>query len=408
MGYFKDTLKGIGWMGALQVFVVGTAVIKVAILARFLSPSQFGVYGIALLILGLLEVLTETGINVFLIQEKDDTDIYLNSAWVVSILRGFLITLLIFLSSPFIVFFFKTQGSLPLFWITALVAFVRGFINPMEISFQKNLQFFKFFLFKGGLYFVDASVAIILGILTKSEYSMIFGMLAAAFIEVILSFLIFKRPKIELDWVKVKKVINRGKWITGAGLFGYLFQNIDNIVVGKLLGTNSLGLYQQAYRISTLPVSQVSEVFNKVTFPVYVQIQNDKNRLKNAFTKTFLVIAGLSLLFGFVLFLFSHQLILFFLGAKWISAEPVLKVLAVFGIFKAIINSSYSLFLSLKKQNVVMYSELFGIMGISLVIIPLSNKYGLIGVGYSVIFGVFASIPIILINLKKIFRNEKD
>ncbi len=407
MGYFKDTLKGIGYMGGLQAFMVGIAVLKVAVLARILTPAQFGVYGIALLVLGFLEVLTETGINVFLIQEKDDTELYLNSAWAVSIFRGFLIAATILITAPFVVSFFKMPQALFLLWIVAGVALVRGFINPMEVSFQKNLQFAKEFGFKGSLYFIDAAFAVILGFLTKSESSMVFSMLLAAIVEVVVSFLIFKRPTIEFDWQKVKRVINRGKWITGAGTFSYFFQNIDNIVVGRILGASSLGLYQQAYRISTLPVSQVGEVFNKVTFPVYVQIGNDRERLKRAFTKTFITIIGLSLPFGIILLLFARPLILIFLGAGWLDAEPVLKVLAIFGIFKAIVNSSYGLFLSLKRQDIVMYSELFGIIGISIAILPLVYKYGIVGVGYSTIVGAFASMPVIFINLKRIFNDEK-
>ena len=407
MGYFKDTLKGIGYMGGLQAFMVGIAVLKVAVLARILTPAQFGVYGIALLVLGFLEVLTETGINVFLIQEKDDTELYLNSAWAVSIFRGFLIAATILITAPFVVSFFKMPQALFLLWIVAGVALVRGFINPMEVSFQKNLQFAKEFGFKGSLYFIDAAFAVVLGFLTKSESSMVFSMLLAAIVEVVVSFLIFKRPTIEFDWQRVKRVINRGKWITGAGTFSYFFQNIDNIVVGRILGASSLGLYQQAYRISTLPVSQVGEVFNKVTFPVYVQIGNDRERLKRAFTKTFITIIGLSLPFGIILLLFARPLILIFLGAGWLDAEPVLKVLAIFGIFKAIVNSSYGLFLSLKRQDIVMYSELFGIIGISIAILPLVYKYGIVGVGYSTIVGAFASMPVIFINLKRIFNDEK-
>lgn len=396
-------------MSGLQGFMVGVAVIKVAILARVLSPSQFGVYGIALLVLGFLEVLTETGINVFLIQEKDDTESYLNSAWVVSIFRGVLMALVILGSSMLVTSFFKTPGALYLLWLVALVAFIRGFINPMEVTFQKKLQFHWEFLFRSSLYLLDAVVAVVLGLITKSESSMIISMAVAAFVEVVLSFVIFKaKPKFEFEKEKVFKVINRGKWITGAGTFSYLFQNIDNIVVGKVLGANPLGLYQQAYRISTLPVSQVGEVFNKVTFPVYVQIGGDQLRLKKAFIKTFLTVVGLAIPFATILYFFSHPLILIFLGPKWLEAEPALKVLAIFGVVKATVSSTYGLFLSLKKQDVIMYSELFGIIGIGVSILPLAYKFGLVGVGYSTIIGAVASSPIILINLKKVFKNEKD
>ena len=405
MGYFNDTLRGLGWMTALRGIVRGLAVVKIAILARILLPSQFGVYGIALLVLGFLEMLTETGINVFLIQEKDNLEEYLDSAWVVSILRGILISLVILLSIPLVVWFFDSPQAASLLYLIAGVGFVRGFINPMTVKFQKDLEFKKEFSFQSVLFFADAVVVITLGIITKSESAMIWGMLTAAVLEVIMSFVIFnKRPKLYLDMGKVKKIINAGKWVTGAGIFSYLFQNIDNIVVGKILGTGSLGLYQQAYRISTLPISEVGQIFNKVTFPVFVNISADAERLKNAYKKTLLIIFGLVLPFGLIVTFFSHQIILFILGPNWLPAEPALKVLALFGVLKSLINSSYSLFLSVKLQKIVMTSELIGIIGIGLLIYPLTLRFGILGASYAALLGSLFSLPVILINFPKIFK----
>jgi len=405
MGYFKDTVKGVSWMTALRGSTRVLAIIKIAILARLLSPSQFGVYGIALLVLGFLEVLTETGINIFLIQEKDDMRSYLDSAWFVSIIRGVLVSAIILVSIPAVMLFFHSTGVRPLLYIVAGVAFIRGFINPMEITFQKNLQFMKEFLLQGGLFFVDALVAISIGFATRSEISMVIGMLAAAMVEVILSFIIFKdRPKFSFDKEKFLKVINKGKWITGAGVFSYAFQNIDNIVVGKFLGTAPLGFYQQAYSISTLPVTEVGQIFNKVTFPVYVRISEDRKRLKAAFFKTLGVILFLVAIFGAIIFIFSRPLILIFLGSKWLSIEPVLKVLAVFGVLKSVLNFSYSVFLALKMQKTVMLSELFGIVGMGVAIYPMVMKYGIVGAGYSTIIAFVCSLPVVIYGLRKVFK----
>ncbi|MGA2910739.1 MAG: oligosaccharide flippase family protein [Candidatus Microgenomates bacterium] len=404
MGYFKDALKGISWMTALEGLTKAVAVLKIAVLARILTPSQFGSYGIALLVLGFLEVITETGINVFLIQEKDEIQKYLNSAWVVSIIRGTLVSLLIFLSAPLVIHFFNTPQVITLLYLIAAVAFIRGFINPMEVTFQKELKFMKQFLFQGLLYLIDAGVAISLGIITHSESAMIISMIVAATVEVILSFAIFKdRPRLNLDKEKFLKVIHSGKWVTGAGIFAYIFQNIDNVTVGKVLGTTSLGFYQQSYSISTLPVSGVSDIFSVVMFPVFVKISDDAKILKKAFIRAFGAIFFLAIVFGVVILGFAHPIILVFLGPKWLSIEPVLKVLAVFGVLKSILNSTYSLFLSLKMQKTVMLSELFGIVGMGLVIYPLVLKYGIVGAGYSTIIAVICSLPVIIVNIQKIF-----
>jgi O-antigen/teichoic acid export membrane protein len=383
----------------------GLAIIKVAVLARFLAPAQFGSYGIALLVLGFLEVLTETGINVFLIQKKDDVKPFLNSAWVVSIIRGILITLIIIVTAPLVTYFFKAPQVINLLYIVAGVAFVRGFINPMEVVYQKNLQFKQEFWYKGFLYFVDTGLAITLGILTRSESAMLISMLAAAGVEVLLSFILFKeRPKFIAEKDKVLEVIHNGKWITGAGVFGYIFQNIDNLTVGKVLGTTSLGYYQQAYSISTLPVSEVGNIFNKVTFPVYVAIGGDKERLKKAFFKTLGVISLLVIPFSVILFFFARPIILIFLGQNWLIIEPVLKILAIFGAFKSILNFSYSLFLSLKLQKYVMYSEMMGIVGMAIAIYPMTLKFGIVGAGLSTIIAFVFSLPVVIYGLRKIFK----
>jgi len=393
-------------MALLRGSMRGMTVVKTVILARILTPSQFGVYGIALLVLGFLEILTETGINVVLIQEEGKTDKYISTAWIVSVFRGILISLIILALAPFIATFFDSPNAFNLIRFASLIPFVRGFINPSIAKFQKELQFNKEFWFRFLLFFVDTAFAISLGIITKSEYAFIWGMFIAAIIEVSISFFIVKPvPKVEFDFTKVKKVIARGKWITFAGIFEYLFQHLDDIVVGRLLGTAPLGLYQQAYRVSTLPISEVGEVFNKVTFPTYTKISEDRERLKKAFLKVTSVISLLVIPFGLVLFFFAKEVVLILLGNNWLGAVGALKVLTIFGILKAISNSAYPLFLSAKRQEIITLITLVGILGLAIPLIPLINRFGIVGAGYATIIGTLVGIPIGIYFLFRIFKN---
>src|SRR5680860_1435726 len=156
MGYSRDVLKGISWTWLLRMCTRIISFLKIAILARFLSPAQFGLYGIASLVLLLLEVLTETGINVFIIQENEDVDSIVSTAWIISILRGILISLIIILLVPFISFFFRSPDSTNLIILIALVPFIKGFINPSIVKFQKELMFDKEFYFRGSLFTLES------------------------------------------------------------------------------------------------------------------------------------------------------------------------------------------------------------------------------------------------------------
>jgi len=112
MGFYKQAAKGVGWMGGLRVFSRGLTLLKTAILARLLVPVQFGVFGVVTLVISLFEILTETGINTILIQEDEDIKSFINTAWIISIFRGILISLLVFLSArPLAKFFLRLKQS---------------------------------------------------------------------------------------------------------------------------------------------------------------------------------------------------------------------------------------------------------------------------------------------------------
>src|SRR3989344_9285412 len=148
MGYTKEAIKGVSWLGAFRLFARVLSFLRTIIVARILSPSQFGVYGIATLLLSLIEILTETGINVFLIQKKDDIDRYINTAWIVSIIRGLLISIVIISSARFVSDFFRNPEVFPLLMLIGVVSFIRGFINPSVVKFQKELNFNKEFYYR--------------------------------------------------------------------------------------------------------------------------------------------------------------------------------------------------------------------------------------------------------------------
>ncbi|OGM24937.1 hypothetical protein A2627_03140 [Candidatus Woesebacteria bacterium RIFCSPHIGHO2_01_FULL_39_28] len=407
MGYFKDTIKGISWVGAFRFFSRFVAVIKTAILARILVPAQFGTYGIATLVLTFLEILTETGINIFLIQEKDNIDNFIDTAWIVSIIRGILISLAIVLAVPFVILFFNSSNSRSLLFLISLVPFIRGFINPSVTKIQKNLQFHIDFWYRSSIFVFDALLAVTISLITRSPIGLIWGLIGGALLEVYMSFKFFTpRPKFAFEHVRIRKVINRGKWITASGIFNYLFKQGDDIVVGRLLGESSLGFYQTAYKISTLPVSEVADVVGKVTFPVYVKISEDRKRLEKAFIKTtwgiFLTVLPLSLL----IFVFAKEIVLIVLGVRWLEIVPTLRVLSVYGFIRSVVNSPFSLFLGLGKQEYVTYITLLSILGLGISIIPLVKMYGILGAGLSTIVGTIISLPLVIYYTKKVFHSK--
>lgn len=406
MGYTREVLKGFTWIWALRLATRGFSFLRIAIVARLLTPGLFGLYGIAALVLSFVEVFTESGINIFIIQEKEKLKKIVSTAWVVSIVRGIIIFLIILLSAPIVSSFFNVPSVYSLILLISFVPLIRGFINPAIIKFQKDLEFRKEFFFRGFIFVLESISSVFFVFILLDPSGIIYGLIIGAIVEVIISFLFVSPvPSFEIDKMMLVKIFSRGKWLTAGGIFNYLYHNADDAVVGRVLGISSLGIYDMAYRISMLPITEVGQTVSKVIFPVYTKISEDKIRLKRAFFRTMGGISIFILPIGAIFFVFAEPLVLLILGEKWINAVPVFKILVIFGVIRTYLNPIFSVFLSLKKQeyNTTVSFVSFAVM--ILTIMPLINMFGITGAAFAVVLGSLISMPLALYFLFHIFRN---
>ena len=408
MGYSRQAFIGISWMSGFRVISRIIATGRGILLARILTPAQFGVFGIASIVLSFLEILTETGINVFLIQERNNIDRFISSAWVVSILRGILIFLGIIFASPFIVSFFNITDLYRFLFLISFVPLIRGFINPSIVKFQKELKFKKEFLLRIGIYLFDSAVSILLAFIMKDAIGFVWGLIAGAIFELILSFAIFKtRPWLKFEFNFIKQIINRGKWVTAYGIVNYVAQQGDTIVVGKLLGAAPTGIYQMGYRLSTLPISEISDVVNKVVFPVYTKISEEKERLLRAFKKTLLTVSLSVVILSTIIFFLPRSFFEILLGPQWGEISTIIKILVIYGMLRAISGVSSSLFLALKKQNFVAGMTFMRVLVLAITIVPLTSQYGIVGASVSALLSVLLELPLIGYFILKTFKSIK-
>lgn len=398
MGYQKETIKGFGYGFLGKAIMRGIGIVRISLLARILNPLQFGIFGIASLVLALLETLTETGINVVLIQGKKDLKEYVSSAWVVSIVRGVMIFFLILALRPIIIGFFNEPESGKILALIAVVPLIKGFINPSIIKYRMDLEFSKEYRLRVALFLIESVIAIIVSVILGSAIGIVYGLIVGAVIEVFFSHLYMKpQPTLKYSKKKIFEIVRFGKWVNLTGIATYVSNEGDDFFVGKLLQTTSLGLYRGVYKIAILPLTEIAQVSTQITLPVYSKIADDKDRLRKAFNKIVLSMSSLVIIFGAVIYLFSETIIRLLLGDEWLSAVSVLKVLAIYGVLKSLINLSKSLLFSLKKQKVVAIFSTIEMSVLLVSITPFIMSYGLIGAAYSSVLSVAISLPLIAI-----------
>ena len=196
MNYTRLSLAGFSWQTLYKGLLMLVALAKISVLARLLGPEAFGLFSLTLIALGITESLTQTGVNITILQSNRPIHYFLNSAWVIAILRGFLIGIIMLLLGLFMQNYYQEPQLLPLISVAALVPVIKGFINPYIVILHKDLRFFQDSLYRFSLVLVESLVAIFLGLLTHSVWALVWALLFSAIFEVILSFVAFKtKPK---------------------------------------------------------------------------------------------------------------------------------------------------------------------------------------------------------------------
>jgi O-antigen/teichoic acid export membrane protein len=396
MGYSKSIIRGFSWAAILNAIAMAVSFVKIVLLSHFIfGPAEFGIFGVGVVVLGVLELITETGINVFLIQETEPLATYLDTAWVVSIIRGFLIAIILGILAYPISVFYKIPSHWTFILAFSLLPLIRGFLNPAIANLQKNLKFREDSIYRFLISVVGDFAIIIFAFTTHSLFSFVIGMMASAIVELILTFVFIKeKPSFSFDMKHVRKIINRGRWVTLALIFDYLFEHGDDLAVGKILNVASLGIYQNSYNIAILPEKAIGQQLGKVTFPVYIKFLDDKLRLRRAFSRTFFVTLLLVLPFGAALFFLSDPIIKLVLGNKWLAAIPVLRVLALFAVARVISSLFHPLFLAFKKQRYITISTLVSILVLAISVVPFTKIYGISGAALAALIGSIAGIPV--------------
>ncbi|MEP7167517.1 MAG: oligosaccharide flippase family protein [Candidatus Woesebacteria bacterium] len=409
MGYTRDFLKGLGWIGFFRFGVKAIIFFKVIIAYRYLSPREVGLFGLAAIALGLLEMVTETGINVVLIRDTKHISYYLDTAFLISIGRGILIGAILLLSSFLLPTFFRDPGLFPLLLIVSLIPVIKGFINPAEVIFVKDLRFEKEAIFRIGLALIDALSAVLLVFYFHSAQSLIWAMVITALSEVIISFLfIHPRPGVSFNRGIYHEIMSPGKWINLTGIVTYAEQNFDNVIVGRVLGATSLGYYQTAFNLTRSGVAEIGVAFSQVLLPIYGRIVGDSSRIRKAVAKVLIPAAGMMLLVAVLLNVPQIQnLLLFFLKEKWRPMLILFPYLSVTAWITGMDTLIVPLFIAKNKIKLLALLYTLGLVLMIGFMFIFTETFGLTGAALAVMISRLLLQPFFIWNTIKIVQEKQ-
>lgn len=407
MGYTKKVFEGFWWLGILKAVTKGMTFAKIVILARFLSPKDFGIFGITTAVLALVERLTETGINTFLMQKKEGFEKYIHAAWIIAIVRGGLIAILLLALSQFLPGYYNEPTLIQFILLAALIPLIKGFINPSVITFWKQLKFEKEAMFRGTINLIEGTLSILLPIYFHSALGLIYALIISAVIEVVLShFIMSPKPKLFAKWSLIKEILKSSTWLNLSGLSNYLVNNADNLIVGKILGAQQLGYYQTGFNVANATTGDVGDLGAQTVFPIYTAIRDDKKRLKIAMFKAVFMVGGLIGLPILAILLNPTWVVRIVLGETWLPIVPLLPFLYAALWIKGINLLLYPIFLATEKVKRSVVIQVFHVVVMVSFIIPFSQRWGTLGASQALLLSYIIVQPILYFFLRKTFHKK--
>ena len=333
----KKTENGIKWSILDQVFKVITSLGISIFLARLIDPSEFGLFAIVTVTVGFLSIFKDFGLGAALIHKNEPTQLEIDSVFWFNNLLGAVISLIIFFGAYLAGSFYNELNIISIMQVMGLIFLVNSFGLVPDGLIHKELDFKNFFIKNIVNIIFSGSVAVFFAFEGYGVWALVIQALTSTFLEVLISFKMVKwKPKLQFSWDLLKPFLKFSLPLLGENTINYWVRNIDNLLIGKILGEQVLGFYARAYNLMLLPVRQISGSISRVMFPTFSIIKNDKQKVWDNYSK----IISLTVFFTFpmmaMLFLFGEEIILLLYGKNWIEMIPILKGLCFLGAVQSI------------------------------------------------------------------------
>lgn len=334
----RRTLTGVAW-NFVRVFgqtlaSLGTGIV----LARLLQPEDFGLLAVAMIFIGVADLVASVGMEPAVVQRKELTDQHLRVATTLSLISGSILTLIFWaLAHPISLFFNEPRLEA----IVPVLAVGLGFSATFASSrglLIRQMDFRRLFLIDLVAYLVGyAGVAIGMALLGFGVWSLVIGTVVSLVIQSIaVAFVARPRWPLSLSSTEVKDLLGFGGEVSLNNTINYLGASVDYMVIGKFLDATVLGLYTRAYQLVSMPLNKIAGTIAMALFPSYAEVQHDRERLARVYLKTINATALVTfpILTGFAI---AGELVVVGLyGEKWGMAVPAFRILALAGFFKTI------------------------------------------------------------------------
>jgi teichuronic acid exporter len=359
------TIQGVSWNLIGNVAGSGISFFVGIVLARLLTPADFGLVGMISILLAISNSIVESGISTALIRKSSISETDYSTAFIFNMLIGILLYLGLFLTSPLIATFFSEERLINLVRVLGLIVIINAFAFVHQTILTRNVSFKSLSICSITSSTLSGAIGIYLALIGFEYWSIVWQFVLRQFFNTILLWLSTKWiPSTGFSKTAFKSLFSFGSNVLFSGLISTFQQNLYYLIIGKIFSVQTLGYYNRAESFNALATSNITGTFSKVFFPVLSSLQNDRTRLRSGLVKvnctTFLICATIMVFIAAT----AEPIIVLLIGSKWSESIWMLQLMSLATIVMPLnalnrdmlfINSRSDLFLGLQSIKLFLF-----------------------------------------------------
>lgn len=354
---FKQIGTGVFYTALAKYSNVFIIILIGVVLARLLSPEEFGIITMITVFITFFNLFSDFGIGPAIIQSQSLNDEDLQSIFSVSILFGFILALIFYFIAPTIAGFYNEPNLIEICEILALsVLFYSLQVVPKSLAIKK-LWFKKIGIISVGIQLVSGIIAIILAFKGFSYFALVIRSVINSFVTFIAFYYLFPlKPKFFIQIKSIKKIAKFSSFQFLFNFVNYFSRNSDKFLIGKYFDLASLGYYDKAYALMMLPIQNLSHVITPVLLPVLSPYIDKKKIIYNTYYNTVKLLATIGFPLSVFLYFSAGDIIYILYGVQWLASIPVFKLLAITVGIQTVLSSTGSLFQIVNRTDLLFIS----------------------------------------------------
>jgi len=382
--------RSVGWVVVARVISSVGGIVRYVLFARLLGPFDFGVFAAASFAEGFLRSLTDPSFSRAVVPQAGEIESYLDTIWLTMLVQGLTVALALIVAARPLASFFKIGDAYRVFIATAPMAMLISLQSPAASGrIARNLDF----RILCQLDLADLMGTLIIGgiaVIWLGDWrGLIVAVTAGQAARAALTYWYFPYwPRMTLDFRKARELFRFGRWVTLRRLADFAAGNLDNLVVGHLLGAQPLGEYQFAFRLGGLPCSEVSLTSGVVIFPLMTRVGRDGAFQRRIFLLAIAVVVAVGVIYALLMSRWASLLLSFTVGKHWLDALGPLKLLCWYGCGRGVIVVGTHVLDGLNKPAYSFSITLTSIVLLAAFIYPLTAALGTVGAAWAALISV--------------------